>query len=69
MIDIALTLKVLKLIERHEHLEKALVMIAGRTEKTGQGQAAAKDKALLDALENRWKRRLCSRGEGGYNKN
>jgi hypothetical protein len=27
------------------------------------------DKAQLDALENRWKRRLCSRGEGGYNKN
>jgi len=27
------------------------------------------DKARLDALEVRWKRRLCSRGEGGYNKN
>jgi hypothetical protein len=27
------------------------------------------DKARLDALETRWKRRLCSRGEGGYNKN
>ena len=25
--------------------------------------------ARVDALETRWKRRLCSRGEGGYNKN